>query len=351
MNDLTPHDTFFCAAFADPRHAASLIRSAMARDPAYAALIPHIAWDQLRRVEATVVDAADRSFRVDLLFEAPFVTADGTVIPILFTPIFEHKSFLDRLTAWQSLRYQVRTIDWQRGQPGRHNSWPIVITIVVYHGGVPWTAPRDMRDLFVLPDSIPSDARHAIRSLLPSSRYLLHDLSDCSEEHGDDTHLSLVAFLAIQALKDMARADAERLRAWLQQHRRHILRLLGTTADRAFYGALLWYLMNTTKVEPEVLKQTLYTVLPDNDHEEWLSPFQRMLREQRAEGLAEGKAEGKAEGSRAALASALLQLLARRFGPIHDSTRLHIQSADTNQLEGWFAKAIDAKSIDDALAD
>jgi len=205
VNDLTPHDTFFCAAFADPRHAASLIRSALCRDPSHAALIPHIAWDQMRRVDATVVDAADRSFRVDLLFEAPLVTADGTVIPILFTPIFEHKSFLDRLTAWQSLRYQVRTIDGQRDQPGRHNSWPIVITIVVEkwfhnksaseaeqrrprarsefvaesvdsaensrrrhrasgpaaaaevlgndfgHGSVPWTAPRDMRELFLLP--------------------------------------------------------------------------------------------------------------------------------------------------------------------------------------------------------
>ena len=351
MNDLTPHDTFFCAAFADPRHAAGLIRSAMARDPAYAALIPHIAWDQLRRVEATVVDAADRSFRVDLLFEAPLVTSDGTAIPILFTPIFEHKSFLDRITAWQSLRYQVRTIDWQREQPGRHNSWPIVITIVVYHGSVPWTAPRDMRDLFVLPDSIPSDARHAIRSLLPSSRYLLHDLGACPEEHGDDAQLSLVAFLAVQALKDMARADAERLRAWLQQHRHHILRLLGTTADRAFYGALIWYLMNTTKVEPEVLKQTLYTVLPDNDHEEWLSPFQRMLREQRAEGLAEGRAEGEARGSRTALATALLHQLTQRFGPIHDSVRSRIQSADTNQLEGWFANVLDAKTLDEVLVD
>ena len=109
----------FGAGLADPGHAASLIRSALARDPLHAALIPHIAWDRLRRVEATVVDAADRSFRIDLLFEAPFVTPDGTAIPILFTPILEHKSYLDRITAWQSLRYQVRTIDWQRGQPGR----------------------------------------------------------------------------------------------------------------------------------------------------------------------------------------------------------------------------------------
>ncbi len=355
MSNLTPHDTFFCAAFADPRHAASLIRSALARDPAYAALIPHIAWDQLRRVEASVVDAADQGFRVDLLFEAPFVTADGTVIPILFTPIFEHKSYLDRLTAWQSLRYQVRTIDWQRDQPGRHNSWPIVITIVVYHGSVPWTAPRDMRDLFVLPDSLPTELRHAIRSLLPSSRYLLHDLRDCSEGYGDDTHLSLVAFLAVQALKDMARADAERLRTWLQRNSKFLARVLATPRDRAFYGALIWYLMNTTKVEPEVLKQTLYTVLPDNDHEEWLSPFQRMLRDQRAEGLAEGRAEGeargKADGSKSALAAALLQLLTGRFGTIPEATRSRILSADAVHLQAWFAKAIHAHSLEEALTD
>ena len=100
-------------------------------------------------------------------------------------------------------------------------------------------------------------------------------------------------------------------------------------------------------------------MLPDNDHEEWLSPFQRMLREQRAEGLAEGLAEGKAEGkaegmadgSKSALAAALLQLLAERFGTIPDATRSRIHSADTIRLQAWFAKAIHATSIDEVLAD
>jgi predicted transposase YdaD len=96
-------------------------------------------------------------------------------------------------------------------------------------------------------------------------------------------------------------------------------------------------------------------VLPDNDHEEWLSPFQRMLREQRAEGLAEGREEGRAEGeargSRTALASALLQQLTQRFGPIHDSARSRIESADLQPLQRWFTRVLDAKSIDDALED
>ena len=102
----------------------------------------------------------------------------------------------------------------------------------------------------------------------------------------------------------------------------------------------------TSERQPEVLKQTLYTVLPDNDHEEWLSPFQRMLREQRAEGRAEGEARG-----RTALATALLHLLTQRFGPIPESTRTRIEAADTQLLQGWFAKVLHAKSIDEALAD
>ena len=347
MNDPAPHDTLFRAAFADPVHAAGLIRAAMALDPGYAAMVPHIAWVRLRRVDATVVDAADRQFETDPMFEAPLIAPDGTEVQVVFTAIFEHKSYLDRFTAWQSMRYQVRTIDWHQAQPGRHNSWPIVITIVVYHGSVPWTAPRDMRDLFVLPNSIPAAARHAIRSLLPSSRYLLHDLRDCSTDHAASPLLSIVAFLAIQALKDLSRADADKLRGWMQQHKQQILRLLETPADRAFFGALISYLMNTSKVEPEVLKQTLCTVLPGNNHDEWLSPFQRMLREQRAE----GSEEGEARGSRTAFATALLQLLDQRFGKVPDAVRLRIESADAQRLQGWFSKALDARSIDEALAE
>ena len=115
----------------------------------------------------------------------------------------------------------------------------------------------------------------------------------------------------------------------------------------------------SSKVEPEVLKQTLCTVLPGNNHDEWLSPFQHMLREQRAEGLAEGRESGRAEGeargeargSRTAFATALLQLLVQRFGKVPDAARSRIESADVQRLQGWFAKALDAKAIDEALAD
>jgi flagellar biosynthesis/type III secretory pathway protein FliH len=100
-------------------------------------------------------------------------------------------------------------------------------------------------------------------------------------------------------------------------------------------------------------------VLPGNNHDEWLSPFQRMLREQRAEGLAEGREAGRAEGeargeargSRTAFATALLQLLVQRFGKVPDAVRSRIESADAQRLQVWFSKALDARSIDEALAD
>ena len=91
----------FRAAFADPVHAAGLIRAAMALDPGYAAMVPHIAWDRLRRVVATVVDAADRQFETDPMFETPLIAPYGTEVQVVFTAIFEQRSHLDRLTAWQ----------------------------------------------------------------------------------------------------------------------------------------------------------------------------------------------------------------------------------------------------------
>ena len=84
-----------------------------------------------------------------------------------------------------------------------------------------------------------------------------------------------------------------------------------------------------------------------------------MLREQRAEGRESGRAEGEApgeahgeaRGSRIAFAAASLQLLVQRLVMVPEAARSRIESADAQRLQGWFAKAPKAKSIDEALAD
>jgi len=58
--------------------------------------------------------------------------------------------------------------------------------------------------------------------------------------------------------------------------------------------------------------------------------------------MAEGKAEGKAE--------ALLRVLERRFGPLSAEARNRVTAADVVQVEVWLDRAVDAPTVDEALA-
>lgn len=370
-----PHDRLFRIVFQDAAHATALIRSAMARDPGYAHLIPHIDWSKLRRIHASVVDAVDRDFDTDLLFEAPLRLPDGCVLTVLFSPILEHKSYVDPETAWQSLRYQVRHIDWHRAQPGRKKSWPIVITLVVYHGDVPWDAPRDMRDLFELPDSIPASQREAIRGLLPSSRYLVDDLRHRPDAPTSDFENAVFAYLAIEFFKHLRNCDAQTLRHHLIRLAPFFDRSRAHPNRRALLSSLSWYAMTQSRFEPKLFQQTIRTVLPKDTSDDMCTPFGLWLRtnkssyekqwekqlqkklEKRLEKqaqrkyLAQGREEGKAEGQLEGQATALLKVLTSRFGPVPDATQQRIQSAPLAALDRWLTQALIATTMEDALRD
>lgn len=56
-------------------------------------------------------------------------------------------------------------------------------------------------------------------------------------------------------------------------------------------------------------------------------------------------------GSRTAFANASLQLHSQRFGMVPDIARSHTDGTDTQRMQGWFAKSLDANSLDEALAE
>jgi hypothetical protein len=60
----------------------------------------------------------------------------------------------------------------------------------------------------------------------------------------------------------------------------------------------------------------------------------------KAEGLAEGLAEGKT-----IVANGLARLLEKRFGVVPDLVRQRIFSADTQCIEAWFERALDAPDL------
>ncbi len=355
MDPSRPHDSLFRQAFGDPRHATGLIRIAIGRDPALAALLPRIAWDRLERIDATVVDAADRPFQTDLLFAAPLLGPDGTETIVMFRAILEHKRKMDRQTAWQSTRYQIRTIEWHRSQPDGQDSWPIVITIVIYHGDVPWTAARELRELFEVPAWLPKKTQKTLRNLLPSGRYLLEDLRTQPDEPFDRRKLTVVAHVALEFLKHLPRCDLDTLRLHLTRLREHLVEIWNLPDGRPFLGSLFWYLMATTTSQTEGVRETIRTVLPEPVSNEMLNPLQKLLLERElvgeAKGEAKGKAEGRAEGRAEGEAKTLLRVLERRFGSVPADLRHRAHQATVEQLDRWVDRALDVARVEDVFAD
>nr|VFK36494.1 MAG: protein of unknown function (DUF4351) [Candidatus Kentron sp. LPFa] len=71
--------------------------------------------------------------------------------------------------------------------------------------------------------------------------------------------------------------------------------------------------------------------------------------EGRLEGLLEGLLEGEAKGETKGEAKLLMRQLSRRFQSLPNEVTDRIQKADTNTIEIWADRILDAKSLDEVF--
>ena len=76
----------------------------------------------------------------------------------------------------------------------------------------------------------------------------------------------------------------------------------------------------------------------------------RAVQDWLAEGRQEGREEGREEGRQQEAASVILRQLARRCGPLSESTTARIQSLPLEQLETLAEALLDFQSADDLAA-
>lgn len=335
-----PHDALFRFAFEDEREARALLRQMLRSDPASRAIAEHVDWSRLKRMQDGFADAADRPFATDLWFSAPL--GDGYV---LLHVILEHKSSPDALSAWQVTRYTVRSIDRLHQEAGRPQRLPLVLPIVVYHGDEPWTAARDVRDLFAIPSDLSPEAQAALRSRMPSCTYDLQDLGAIAAAMGDDARASLVARLAIHFLCHMRNLTAEQLPGALLQVRDLLVAVQGLPRGRLLLGMLFSYLRATAKADVAAVHAAVRGSLPPTTSDAMLNPLERAFEEATNRGLAEGLAKGLGDGQRAMLR----RLLQKRFGPLPQSFIHVIEVASKADLDAWCDRILDAATLDEVI--
>jgi predicted transposase/invertase (TIGR01784 family) len=94
-----PHDSFFKETFGRPEVAADFLQNYL---PASVAALLQL--DRLTPQRETFIDPDLQEHFSDLLYQAPLRDGEQANVYILF----EHKSYPDRLVAFQLLRYMVR---------------------------------------------------------------------------------------------------------------------------------------------------------------------------------------------------------------------------------------------------
>ncbi|MBN1203396.1 MAG: Rpn family recombination-promoting nuclease/putative transposase [Myxococcaceae bacterium] len=336
-----PHDLFVRFTFGQPERAAAELRAALPPE-----LVSRVDWSTLRREPGSVVDTQLRETESDLLFSA-HLRGGGS---LLFYVLIEHQSSVDRWMALRMLRYVVRQLErWRLDHP-ESTQLPIILPLVLYHGPEgSWTAPRQVEELFEMPDEGVLPERW--RTLVPRFEYQVDDLTVERAESLMERPGPPLVRLALLALRYGRTEDlAERLPDWTAlfaqveaapngfEEFRTVVHYLLLVGDKAARGATV---------------DVLVSVAGAQRAEELMATWSEELIEKgRQRGRIEGRAEGQAEGLAKARAEDVLRILSARGVPVDEKARQRILTCtEMATLDRWFDKALTATRLAEVLDD
>lgn len=206
---------------------------------------------------------------------------------------------------------------WLAGaQPAR--PLPLVIPLLVRHGGRRWRGPRNLGDLFEI--DLPTWV--ALAPLVPDFALLLDDLAGTGASAlRARRSLPALGRLALFLLQRAERSPdlVPELAEWLAP----IAALLRRRRGAADFGVLLEYVFWVADVSLERLRVLLAERVDPPAEEIMMTTAERLI------------ARGRAEGEQRGRALTLLTLLDQRFGALAPADRERILTATSAELEAW----------------
>jgi hypothetical protein len=327
------HDALFRHVFAQPEHAASLLRSVLP-----AAVAAAVDWRSLQLTAGTSVDEGLRNRHADLLFTARLAGA-----PALLYVLVEHKSADEPLAAFQLLRYVVRAFDRWLAEHLGATGLPPIVPILVHHGPKPWASARSVADLVALA-GVPGAAAAALRPLQPDLRFLLDDLAATPEAElagREASVLHRLSLLLLQFLPTAAPADPE---AVVERWRALFQAVWAHPDGRAAIYALFSYLALRLDVEPERFVAAAARI-HEGARQVGKSLADRLHEQGFQAGIAQGEAQGEARGEARGKADALLTILRARFGEVPAALAVQIRASSPDALDDLLARAATAPTL------
>jgi len=331
MSDITnPHDAFFKQFMTKPEIAADFLTQHLPAD-----VLALLDLATLNEEKESFIDADLRQHFSDVLYQVQ--TKRGK--PIYIYQLFEHKSYSDKWVAFQVLRYKVRI--WEK-EVAKHNRISPIITLVVYHGQVTWTIPKNFAALFDWEEE-DQEIEQILQLYLPDFSYHLVDLSALSDAEIQGGVWLQVFELLLKHIFDPA----------LGQRLPEILGLIVEVANQPsgfeMLVTLLRYIARSgAGATREEIRQTVLTLFPKEGAILMKTAAQEWIEEALKDGIQKGEAigiqkgeaigiqKGEAIGVQKAQRQTILQILDYRFAP----------SPETNtQLSAQLEQITDEKTL------
>jgi predicted transposase YdaD len=320
------HDALFKATFTDVARAAAELRAVLPE-----ALVARIDFSTLQLVSGTFVDERLRGTQSDLLFEVAVAGKPGFIYLL-----FEHQSRSDPLMGLRLLSYVVHILE--RHVSGGHGlPLPLVVPVVLHHGGTGWTAARCVEELFEpalagVPELMP---------YLPRLSFIVDDLAKVSNANILARNLDDFAALVLWALRDSR--GPQRLLTALKFWAAALGRL-GQRDAAALEQIFRYLLLVTPDLELDVILQVLRDEVPSNE-QPMTTIAEKLRAEGEARGRAEGEARGRAEGEADGVRRTLLRLLTLKFGTLPQAAAMRLAAATEPELQLWTERVLVAESL------
>lgn len=321
MSDVSnPHDAFFIRMFSVPENAAPELRTVLP-----SSIATRIDWRTLRHCPGSFVDETLKGSHSDLLYEVQLL-GRRTLLYVLF----EHKSWVEPLTALQMWGYVARVLEQHLRERRQRPALPLplVLPILLHHSETGWTASRSVEDLF---DTALLDEMPELRRFVPKMEILVDDISNVSDDELNARALGLITSLTLWALRDAR--NPERLMASLGRWAQAIADLFDALNGREALATIFRYISQVSGDLPvERVRATLRLSAPKAEEaimtlaQQWID---------------EGRAEGRTE--------VLLRLITLKFGPVSDAVRKRIQEGSKAELEHWTERILTANSLEEML--
>ncbi|MBF0311223.1 MAG: Rpn family recombination-promoting nuclease/putative transposase [Magnetococcales bacterium] len=232
---------------------------------------------------------------------------------------------------WQQLIREKRL--------GPDGSLPPVFPIVLYNGDPPWTVPVGLRELIRLPEG------SSLWHFQPELRYHLLDEGRFTlAELENRASLSAMLF-RLEHCHDPATLSAllDDLIGWFENHpdfagiKKTMAGLAGQITTRL--GANQNHTVTENLLEIKTMVETRA--------EEWI---QGWLKQGRQEGVLLGRQEGALLGRQEGESLILLRQMRRRFGELPEWVAAKVNAADTERLEIWSDRILEAKSLEEIFS-